>query len=90
MHMKALVENNMLIWYLVLIPEMLFKKQVLKNVVEVKLQRIALRVLKAPIGNKDDDVIDGHSAVAKLVIFVCDSWEPNNPTESVYRRSCAE
>ncbi|TVU07120.1 hypothetical protein EJB05_47161, partial [Eragrostis curvula] len=35
---------------------------VLKNGVEVKLQRNALSVLEAPTGNEDDDDIDGNNS----------------------------
>jgi hypothetical protein len=44
------------------IPEILLKKQVLKNGMEVKLQRNALTVLEAPTGFEDDDEIDGNNS----------------------------
>jgi hypothetical protein len=37
-------------------------KQILKNGVEVKLQRNALSVLEAPTGNEDDADIDGNDS----------------------------
>jgi hypothetical protein len=42
--------------------DIFFAKQVLKNGVEVKLQRNALSVLEAPTGNEDDDDIDGNNS----------------------------
>jgi len=40
--------------------------KVLKNGIEVKLQRNALSVLEAPTGNEDDDELDHSSSSSDL------------------------
>lgn len=44
------------------IPDIILPNQVLKNGVEVKLQRNALSILEAPTGNEDDNDIDGNNS----------------------------